>query len=142
MSADIEIELCLPAVNNQPCNITCRIPDFTEIIDFQCNGSSRGMCHIIFCSPNIIKKKNNTFHLQIPSLSYSNDGCEWNCKYGRNVSPSAKLTIFSKLFLLVIVNFKKQFNDTIYEIERNKQNTDKDYLRIFCFEAIISLFDR
>lgn len=95
VSTNIEIESCFPAVNNGPCNITCRILDFTEIIDFQCNGSSRGSCYIIFCSPNIIKEKNNTFHLEIPSLSYTNDGCEWTCRYGRNSSPSANLTIFS-----------------------------------------------
>lgn len=76
--------------------MTCIVPDFTEVVEFQCNGSSRGACTIFGCSPNIIKEGGDTVILQIPSLSYTNDACEWTCTYGATSSPATKLIIYSK----------------------------------------------
>lgn len=82
----VEIEPCFPAVKNEPCNMTCRVPDFTETIEFQCNVSSRGACTIFGCSQNMIEEGGNTVILQIPFMSYSNDACEWTCTYGTTSS--------------------------------------------------------
>lgn len=76
--------------------MTCRIPDFTNSIEFQCNRSSRGSCIVLGCSTNMFKEGNDTVHLQIPSLSYNTDSCEWSCTYGGIRSSAASFTIFSK----------------------------------------------
>lgn len=75
----MEFEPCVHAVKNEPCEMTCRIPDFTQLIEFQCNGSSRGLCSVFFCSPNMIRNGSNAVHFQIPSMSYTADNCEWSC---------------------------------------------------------------
>lgn len=89
--------------------MTCRVPDFTEIIEFQCNGSSRGTCTIFACSPNMIKEGGDTVILQILSLSYTNDACEWTCTYGATSSPATKLIIYSKYgnYIIRICGIKK-----------------------------------
>lgn len=76
--------------------MTCRIPNFTKIMEFKCNGSSRGGCTTFVCSRNIFKEKENTFRLQIHFLSYTKDSCEWTCTYGSSSSASVYLPIFSK----------------------------------------------
>lgn len=76
--------------------MTCRVPNFTETIEFQCNGSSRGACTIFGCSQNMIEEGGNTVILQIPFMSYSNDACEWTCTYGATSSSATKLIIYSK----------------------------------------------
>lgn len=90
--------------------MTCIVPDFTEVVEFQCNGSSRGACTIFGCSPNIIKEGGNTVILQIPSLSYTNDACEWTCTYGATSSPATKLIIYSKYgnYIIKICGIKKK----------------------------------
>lgn len=90
--------------------MTCIVPDFTEVVEFQCNGSSRGACTIFGCSPNIIKEGGDTVILQIPSLSYTNDACEWTCTYGATSSPATKLIIYSKYgnYIIKICGIKKK----------------------------------
>lgn len=99
----VEFEPCFPAVKGQACNMTCRIPDFTQGIEFKCNGSSRGICSIFVC-PNMIKEGTDTLLLQIPSISYTTDNCEWNCAYGGTTSSNSNLVIFSKYIRLTIQN--------------------------------------
>lgn len=65
-------------------------------MEFKCNGSSRGYCTAFGCSPDIFKEEENTFRLQIHSLSYTKDSCEWTCTYGSSSSASVNLPIFSK----------------------------------------------
>lgn len=90
--------------------MTCIVPDFTEVVEFQCNGSSRGACTIFGCSPNIIKEGGDTVILQIPSLSYTNDACEWTCTYGATSSLATKLIIYSKYgnYIIKICGIKKK----------------------------------
>lgn len=90
--------------------MTCRVPDFTEVVQFHCNGSSRGACTIFGCSPNMIEEGGNTVILQIPSMSYSNDACEWTCTYGATSSPATKLIIYSKYwnYIIRICGIKKK----------------------------------
>lgn len=76
--------------------MTCRIPDFTQLIEFQCNGSSRGLCSVFFCSPNMIRNGSNAVHFQIPSMSYTADNCEWSCTHGTTTSSLISFTIYSK----------------------------------------------
>lgn len=92
----MELEPCFPAIKNEPCIITCRIPNFTEIVEFKCNGSSRGECTTFGCSPNVFQEEENTFRLQIPVLSYTKDSCEWTCTHGSSSSPSVYFIIFGK----------------------------------------------
>lgn len=96
--------------------MTCIVPDFTEVVEFQCNGSSRGACTIFGCSPNIIKEGGNTVILQIPSLSYTNDACEWTCTYGATSSPATKLIIYSKYgnYIVRICGIKKNKKSGIW----------------------------
>lgn len=76
--------------------MTCRIPDFTQLIEIQCNGSSRGLCSVFFCSPNMIRNGSNAVHFQIPSMSYTTDNCEWSCTHGTTTSSLISFTIYSK----------------------------------------------
>lgn len=92
----VEFEPCVHAVKNEPCEMTCRIPDFTQLIEFQCNGSSRGLCSVFFCSPNMIRNGSNAVHFQIPSMSYTADNCEWSCTHGTTTSSLISFTIYSK----------------------------------------------
>lgn len=89
--------------------MTCKVPDFTEIIEFQCSGSCRGAYTIFGCSPNMIKEGGDTVILQIPSLSYTNDACEWTCTYGATSSPATKLIIYNKygVYIIRICGVKK-----------------------------------
>lgn len=84
----VEIEPCFPAVKNEICNMTCRVPDFT--------------CTIFGCSPNMIKEVGDTVILQILSLSYTNDACELTCTYGATSSLDITLTIYSKYVVYII----------------------------------------
>lgn len=95
VGTDIELEPCFPAIKNEPCIITCRIPNFTVHMEFKCNGSSRGYCTVFGCSRDIFKEEENTFRLQIHFLSYTKDSCEWTCTYGSSSSASVYLPIFS-----------------------------------------------
>lgn len=108
--------------------MTCRVPDFTEIIEFQCNGSSRGTCTIFACSPNMIKEGGGTVILQILSLSYTNDACEWTCTYGATSSPATKLIIYSKYgnYIIRICGIKK-----IEEVEYGFCHMSLSILSIF-----------
>lgn len=106
----VEIEPCFHAVKNEPCNMTCRVPDFTEVVQFHCNGSSRGACTIFGCSPNMIEEGGNTVILQIPSMSYSNDACEWTCTYGATSSPATKLIIYSGISDNINLSSRKHAN--------------------------------
>lgn len=76
--------------------MTCRIPDFTQLLEFQCNESSRGLCSVFLCSPNMIRSGSNAVHFQIPSMSYTTDNCEWSCKHGTTTSSLISFTIYSK----------------------------------------------
>lgn len=73
--------------------MTCRVPDFTEVVEFHCNGSSRGACTIFGCSQKIVKEGGDTVILQIPSMSYTNYACEWTWTYGATSSLAITLTI-------------------------------------------------
>lgn len=90
----VDFEPCFPAVKNEPCNMTCRIPDFSQVIEFTCGASVRSRCSVLSCS-NMIKEGGNTLYLPINQLTYS-DNCEWGCTYGTNRAPSATVTVFSK----------------------------------------------
>lgn len=76
--------------------MTCQVPDFTEAIDINCNGTSRGSCIAIGCGPNTYQEGNNTVILQIPSLSYTGDNCRWTCSYGATSSSPITYSIYSK----------------------------------------------
>lgn len=98
----VEFQPCFPAVKNQPCNMTCRVQDLLQAVNFYCNGTSRGACLTgVFCNPSIETEGGNTLHFQIPSLSYASDNCDWTCTYGAATSSVSNPTIFSKLIVLI-----------------------------------------
>lgn len=90
----VDFEPCFPAVKNEPCNMTCRIPDFAQVIEFTCGATVRGRCTILSCN-NMVKEGGNTLYLPISSVAYS-DNCEWGCTYGTTPASSATVTVFSK----------------------------------------------
>lgn len=99
---------CSEVKKNVPCNMTCQVPDLTKIININCNGSSRGSCTALGCSINTYQEGGNTVYLNIPSLSYSNDNCEWSCTYGATSSSSSTVTVFSGI--LSPLNLTSQTN--------------------------------
>lgn len=95
-TTSVEFEPCFPAVKDQPCNMTCRVQNLLETVDFYCNGTSRGACVPgVFCNPNIEIEGVNTLYFKIPSLSYASDNCDWTCLYGAVSSSVSNPTIFS-----------------------------------------------
>lgn len=74
--------------------MTCRVPDFKELIQFECNGNVKGQCTEYGCI-NMIQDGENAVILQIPSLSHDILNCRWRCLYGNN-SAYASRFIFSK----------------------------------------------
>ncbi|XP_052683316.1 uncharacterized protein LOC128163714 [Crassostrea angulata] len=94
-NAGVEIEPCRHAVKNHPCNMTCRIPDLTQMTVFQCNGSSRAACSVFLCPANMIPNGSNAIHLQISSLAYATDNCIWSCTHGTTASSAISFTIYS-----------------------------------------------
>nr|XP_034299603.1 uncharacterized protein LOC105321961 isoform X3 [Crassostrea gigas] len=104
----VEIKLCSPAIKNEPCNMTCHVQDFSQPIDINCNGTSRGSCSNIFCPPNMIKEGGNTIHLEIASLSYAMDNCNWTCTFGIVFSSAKRLEV--KSGILEPINITSQNN--------------------------------
>lgn len=102
--SEIRLSPCDYAVKDNPCNLTCTTPDFSQSIDILCNGTSRGSCSSFGCSADVEKEGTNMLHLKILSLSYSMHLCEWSCTYGVNTSNKFNLTIYSK-YTLKLLNF-------------------------------------
>lgn len=96
ITSGLEFEPCFPAVKNKACNMTCRVKDFTEIVDVNCNGTSRGSCSDLFCPSYMMKEGTDAILLTLSSLSYASDNCEWSCTYGPNSSLSSNITVYSK----------------------------------------------
>lgn len=98
-TTSVLLEPCFPAFKGQSCNMTCRVPNFAQVIDFKCNGTSRGTClPNVYCNPSITTEGADTLYFQIPSLSYASDICDWSCTHGSASSPVSKPIILSKLF--------------------------------------------
>lgn len=92
----VEIMRCNHPVKDEPCNMTCKVPNLSGAIDINCNGTSRGSCITAGCGPNMYREGGDTVHLQIPSLSYTNDNCRWTCTYGATSSLPLTYIIYSK----------------------------------------------
>lgn len=93
----VEFEPCSHPVKNKPCNMTCHVPDFSQIISINFNGMTRGSCNIFGCDSNMIKDSGrNAVHLRIPSLSYTNESGQWTCTYQANISSPSDVAVFSK----------------------------------------------
>lgn len=94
--SSVEFEPCLHSLKNEPCIMTCKVPDFNQVIEFFCGGSLQGSCSIFLCDPNMIQEGGNTIYLNISSLSYASQTCEWTCKYGGSSSAGYNVTVYSK----------------------------------------------
>lgn len=95
-TTSVEFEPCFPAIKNQPCNMTCKVPNLSQTVEFYCNTTSRGACVPgIFCNPSIETEGGNTLYFKIPSLSYASDNCDWTCLDGTVTSSVSNPTIFS-----------------------------------------------
>lgn len=95
VGTDIEIEPCFPAIKNEPCVITCRTSNFTDFMEFKCNGYSIGACiGSVYCT-YFSSQEGNTFRLLIPSISFTEHSCGWTCTNGSIFSASVYLIIFS-----------------------------------------------
>lgn len=77
--------------------MTCKVPDFNELIEFTCDGATRGSCSIFLCDANMMKEGNDTMQLQLSALSYS-DKCRWICTYNGIPSSPSDVTIYSKYY--------------------------------------------
>lgn len=89
--------------------MTCRVPDFTQVIEIKFNGSSQGRCTLFGCDLNLQKQGTDTVIYHIPSLSYASDYGKWECSYGGNPSSPSIVTIYSKCinkFTKKIVQFE------------------------------------
>lgn len=108
----LEIIPCFPAVKNGPCNMTCKVPDNSQQVEINCNGTSRASCSIVYCHPDMIKEGTDTIRFKISSLSYTRDNCEWTCSDGIVPSPGINVTIYSEyLFHLVKLRFPSMLDD-------------------------------
>lgn len=92
----VTFEPCSDSRKNEPCNMTCLVPNVTEDININCNGSSRSSCTFLGCTSNTHEVGTTAVYLEISSLSYSTDNCEWSCTYGANSSSSSPFTVVSK----------------------------------------------
>lgn len=97
-SSAVEFEPCFHAVKDEPCNMTCIVPDFSQDMQISCNGTTRGSCTVFACN-SFIKEGVDKLVFPILSLSYTSDNCDWMCTYGTSSSIPKPVKIVSKYII-------------------------------------------